>query len=128
MSTETTPETDVTSLVDTYIASLNEQDDAARHKLVEQSWTPDAHYLDPLQDETGHAGVGAIAPRVEQHYPGHRFRRTTAVDAHHDQLRFGWEMVGPDGTVAIAGIDVGRLADDGRLRSIVGFFGELGGI
>ena len=34
-------------------------------------------------------------------------------------------VVGPDGTVAVSGIDVGELADDGRLRRITGFFGEL---
>jgi hypothetical protein len=27
--------------------------------------------------------------------------------------------------VAVAGIDVGLLADDGRLRYIAGFFGDL---
>ena len=30
----------------------------------------------------------------------------------------------PDGAVVVAGIDVGALADDGRLERITGFFGE----
>lgn len=58
-------------------------------------------------------------------YPGHRFRRTSVVDGHHDQIRFGWELVAPDGTCTVAGVDVGLLARDGRLDQIVGFFGEL---
>jgi hypothetical protein len=40
-------------------------------------------------------------------------------------VRFGWQLTGPDGTVTVAGIDVGTLAADGRLQSVVGFFGPL---
>jgi hypothetical protein len=32
--------------------------------------------------------------------------------------------VSPDGTVIVAGIDVGALTADGRLRRVTGFFGE----
>jgi hypothetical protein len=49
----------------------------------------------------------------------------SAVDAHHAELRFGWELAAPDGAVVVAGIDIGELAPDGRLRRITGFFGEL---
>ena len=34
-------------------------------------------------------------------------------------------LVGPDGAVAVAGMDVGEVAADGRLRRITGFFGGL---
>ena len=47
------------------------------------------------------------------------------VDSHHEFLRFGWELVGPDGAVALAGLDVAEVADDGRLRRVTGFFGPL---
>ena len=40
-------------------------------------------------------------------------------------FRYAWELVGPDGTVALTGLDVGELAGDGRVRRISGFFGEL---
>jgi hypothetical protein len=49
----------------------------------------------------------------------------SGIDAHHDYLRFLRELVAPDGTVALAGLDVGELAADGRLRRITGFFGAL---
>lgn len=52
-------------------------------------------------------------------------RARRGVDTHHGHLRFAWELVGPDGQVAVAGVDVGELAEDGRLRRIVGFFGDL---
>jgi hypothetical protein len=62
---------------------------------------------------------------VHAQYPGHRLRRTSAIETHHDQVRFGWELVAPDGSVTVAGVDVGILAADGRLAAITGFFGPL---
>ena len=35
------------------------------------------------------------------------------------------ELAAPDGTLTVAGIDVGRFDADGRLARISGFFGEL---
>jgi hypothetical protein len=44
---------------------------------------------------------------------------------HHEHLRFAWRLVAPDGTIAVAGIDVADVAPDGRLARVVGFFGDL---
>jgi hypothetical protein len=66
-----------------------------------------------------------MADALHQQFAGHAFRRVSAIDAHHEHVRFAWELVAPDGRVALAGMDVGELAADGRLRRIVGFFGEL---
>jgi hypothetical protein len=49
----------------------------------------------------------------------------SAIDTHHDAVRYGWEMVDQDGNVVVAGIDIGQLAPDGRLQRVSGFFGEL---
>ena len=57
--------------------------------------------------------------------PGHTIDLVTAVDEHDGHLRFGWAMHGPDGSVVVEGMDYGRLAEDGRLRQIVGFFGPF---
>ena len=62
------------------------------------------------------------------HYPAHRFERTTAVDTHHGVARYGWQLVGPDGSIAVAGLDVAELAADVRLTRVFGFFGPLTGL
>jgi hypothetical protein len=62
---------------------------------------------------------------VHEQFPGFQMRVTSGIDAHNDQLRFGWELLGADGTPVVAGIDAGELADDGRLRRITGFWGDL---
>jgi hypothetical protein len=116
---------DVAKTVDTYLAMWNETDATRRAAYVEQIWTADGHYADPALEASGHAALGAMVAGVHARFPAHRFRRTSGIDLHHDQLRFGWELAGPDGSVVVAGIDVGALAPDGRLRRITGFFGEL---
>ena len=62
---------------------------------------------------------------VHEQFPGHTFRRTSGIDAHHNLIRFGWDLVGPDGSTTVAGLDVGIVADDGRLQRIGGFMGDL---
>lgn len=111
--------------VDTYLAAWNETDADRRSALIARVWTPGGRYVDPLQEATGHDGFAELAAGVQAAYPGHRFRRTTQIDGHHELIRFGWELVGPDGSVTVAGIDVAVLDDDGRLRQVTGFFGEL---
>jgi hypothetical protein len=120
-----TTTTDTTRIVDAYIAMWNEEDAAARAGLIETAWTADARYLDPLLEADGHDGLSTMVETVHEHYPGHRFARTSAVDLHHDQARFSWELAGPDGSITVAGLDVAELAEDGRLRRITGFFGPL---
>ena len=116
---------EVTTTVDTYLAMWNEEDPGRRGEHIAQAWAEDGRYVDPLLEADGHAALSEMAATVQAHYPGHRFRRVSGVDAHHDQVRFGWELCAPDGSVTVAGVDIGVLAPDGRLRQITGFFGEL---
>jgi SnoaL-like domain len=123
--TETDTTTNLGELIDRYLAAWNEADPARRAALIEQVWAADGRLIDPPLAAEGHAGIGDMAAALQAQFPGHQFRRASGIDAHHGQLRFAWQLVGPDGAVALAGLDVGELADDGRLRRIAGFFGEL---
>ena len=116
---------DITTVVDAYLAALSEADPAERARLVERAWAEDARFVDPLLDVRGHEAIADIALAVRDQFPGHDFRRTSGVDVHHDQIRFTWALVGPDGAVAAAGIDVGTVGQDGRLAHVAGFFGDV---
>lgn len=115
----------VTKTVDTYLAMWNETDAARRVEYIEQAWIPDCRYVDPQLEAEGPAALNDMVAAVQARFPGHRFRRVSGVDNHHGELRFAWELAAPDGSIVVAGIDVGELAADGRLRRIAGFFGEL---
>lgn len=111
------------TIVEQYFSTWNERDADRRLALAEKTWTPDGRYVDPQADVTGPAAFSELAASVHQLAPDHTFRLTSAVEQHHDQLRFTWEMVGPAGDVMLSGVDIGRIADDGRLAAITGFFG-----
>lgn len=106
-----------------YFAIWNETDPNRRRQRIEEVWTPDASYLDPMFSADGPAALDRLVAGVHQQFPGHRFRLVGAVDAHHDRARWGWELVGPAGGPPVAaGVDFAVLAADGRLRSVTGFF------
>ena len=115
----------VTTTVDSYLAMWNETDAARRAEHIELAWAGDGSYVDPQLEARGHAALGDMVGAVHSRFPGYRFRRVSGVDTHHDHVRFAWELAGPDGTVAVAGVDFGVLTSDGRLQSITGFFGDL---
>jgi hypothetical protein len=116
--------TDITTIVDGHLTAYGDPDAARRAERIRAVWAEDGRLIDPPATGDGHERIDALAAGLQQQFPGHRFRRTSAVDAHHDQLRYAWELVSPDGDAVLAGIDVGELAPDGRLRRITGFFGE----
>jgi hypothetical protein len=116
---------DVTAMVETYLAMWNEDDEARRAELVGRAFVEGGSYADPALEAEGHGAIGAMVAAVQERFPGHRFRRTSGIDAHHDQVRFAWELAAPDGAVTVAGIDVAAVAADGRFTRVTGFFGEL---
>lgn len=122
------PDVDIdaaTAAVDRYLSALNEPDPVRRRALIESAWSTDGGVTDPPLTGQGHAGIAALGVALHGAYAGHAFRRSSAVDFHHDRFRFAWELVGPDGAVATTGMDFGELSEDGRVGQTVGFFGEL---
>jgi hypothetical protein len=117
--------TDITTTVDAYLSAWNERDPQRRAELVRRVWAQDGSLVDPPLTGDGHDEISAVAGALHEQFAGHVFRRSSGVDEHHGRLRFAWELVGPDGAVALAGLDVGELAADGRLQRVTGFFGEL---
>jgi hypothetical protein len=87
----------------------------------------------------------AITPHHARHAPGDRPRSSlkiaqpalvapagdrgaarsgTAVDSLAGRPDRFWTVNGPDGTIAVAGIDVVSVAADGRIQTAAGIFGN----
>jgi hypothetical protein len=111
---------EIEQLVDRYIAGWNEADPDRRRDLIARTWTKDGSYVDPLMRGEGHAGIDAMIAGVQAQFPTFRFRRTSAVDAHNDRVRFGWALGPEQGEPLAGGVDFGTIAD-GRLQTIAGF-------
>ena len=112
-------------LAQRYIDTWNEADPDARRAAVDQLYTPDARYIDPLAAAEGREAIAAMIGAVQQQFPGFVFRLAGPVDGHHNQARFGWEL-GPAGAEApIVGFDVAVIDDSGQLQTVLGFLDKV---
>jgi hypothetical protein len=110
--------------VEIYAAAWNEPDEEKRGRLLEQAWADAGTYTDPQSHAAGRDALVALIGEFQRRSPDTRIELSSSVDEHHGLLRFAWRLVGPSGPV-LEGMDFGELAEDGRLRRIVGFFGPL---
>jgi ketosteroid isomerase-like protein len=110
-------------LVERYIDTWNETNAEARGSAVASVWTDGARYVDPLADVTGRDQISALIGSIQEQGPGHVFRLVDdQIDAHHDVMRFSWELVPASGGDPLAiGFDVAVTGDDGRISSVLGF-------
>jgi hypothetical protein len=125
-TTDTTanPTDTIAGTIDRYFALWNTTDAAERAARTAEVWTEDGRHVDPLADVSGHDELVAMMAGVHEHYAGGRFERTTEIDLHHDVARYGWRLVGADGNVVVEALDVATLGEDGRVRTVLAFFGE----
>lgn len=115
----------ITTTIDTYLQAYSEGDPGRRTELIEQVFAPTAVLTDPPFVASGHAELVGTFGAVLEQFPGHRFRRRSAVDEHHGVARYAWSLDAPDGTTALTGLDVVRFGDDGLIADVVGFMGDL---
>ncbi|MEU9122229.1 nuclear transport factor 2 family protein [Streptomyces sp. NPDC048506] len=117
-----------TVAVERYFEAWNATEEEALGKAVAAAFDEQARYTDPLVDVAGHEGLAAAIAGVHTQFPGFVFRPLGDVDGHHDIVRFGWELVNEaDGSAPVAGSDVVRLGEDGRIRSVLGFLDRVPG-
>lgn len=115
----------LTDLIDRYIDMWNETDAERRRALIARTWTESASYVDPAVEGDGRAGIDAMVKAVQERFPGHRFRRTSDVDGHHDRARFTWELAPEGGAAIVTGTDFAVVAANDRLQAVTGFFDRV---
>jgi hypothetical protein len=109
--------------VDRHLAAYCDGDAARRTTAIRECWNPEGRLVDPPLEARGHQGISDQAATLLSQFPRHRFERSTAVDAHHGFLRYGWRLLDAQGASVLEGIDVAELDEGGRLLRVVGFFG-----
>ncbi|WP_341676314.1 hypothetical protein [Niveibacterium sp. SC-1] len=109
-----------------YNAAWGERDAARRGALLERAWSERGTYTDPQAHVEGRAAlvshIGLVQPRLPA---GTRGVIVSAPDVHHGVFRFAWEFRDGKGALFMKGEDFGELDEDGRIRRIFGFFGDL---
>lgn len=111
------------SIVDQHLSAYCEPDRGRRGDAVRRLWHPAGRLVDPPLEGTGHEGIAEQGSHLLQQFPGHRFVRSTAIDAHHEFLRYGWQLRDAAGRTVLEGLDLMELDGEGRIRRVVGFFG-----
>ncbi|HTK63111.1 MAG TPA: nuclear transport factor 2 family protein [Pseudonocardia sp.] len=119
---------DTEQLVNRYIEVWNERGPERRAAGLREIWAAQGSYVDPLVSAAGLDQIDAAIDGAQRQFPDFVFRLTGAVEAHHNLVRFSWEL-GPDGATdaPIAGSDVAVLDEDGRLRDVHGFLDRVPG-
>ncbi|MFD9288948.1 nuclear transport factor 2 family protein [Streptomyces sp. NPDC060030] len=112
--------------VERYFAAWNAATPDDLVKAVASAFTEDGTYTDPLVEARGHDGITAAIAGAQRQFAGFRFELTGTPDAHHDLVRFTWDLVSTaDGSSPAAGFDVITLAEDGSIISVAGFLDRL---
>ena len=112
----------INEVVVRYLAAWNEREPAKRRELVAKTWAEDGTYVDAARDGHGHDKLDAMIATAQGHFPGYRLNLASGIEVHHDYLRFSWAAGGTaDAPLFIKGTDFVVLADDGRIKSVVGF-------
>jgi SnoaL-like domain len=112
-------------LARSYIEAWNQSDLEKLRMAVDELFSPDVRYVDPMLDIEGREALVATITAVQEQFPGFAFRLAGPVDGHHDQARFRWEL-GPEGVDApIVGFDVAVTDGAGRIRQVHGFLDQV---
>ena len=115
----------MTDVIERYLDCWNETDAAARRKLIEEVWAPDASYTDPLAEVTGRAAIDATIAAVQGQFPGFVFTLAGPVDAHHRQARFSWNLAPEGAEPVVVGSDVALTGPDGQIVAVFGFLDKV---
>lgn len=107
-------------IVEQYLASFNETDEARRRELLDELYTPDSSYTDPHVEVRGPEQIDTFIAMTQERFPGFTFRLAGPIDAHHDQARFQWHAGPADEPDQYVGFDV-IVTNDARIRNVYGF-------
>jgi hypothetical protein len=103
----------------------NAADEEQRRELADKALTEDTVLLYPIFEARGRGEAVATGERFQQDMPGVQIVMRSGVEHHHGWVRVAWCMVHADGSAGPDGQSIGELADDGRLRKVIGFRNPL---
>lgn len=105
-----------------YAAAWLETDPARRLAHLEDAWTEQGVYCDPLDLVTGREALSDHIGATQAGLDGGAIAVTSDPVAHHDSVFFRWTMTDASGATSLTGWDVAQLDDGGRITRLTGFF------
>jgi hypothetical protein len=126
MSTTATPALAPAALaaLDRMLAAWNERDPGKIRGHLDAALAPEVEFCDPQHHIVGIDRFEAMVREFRAAIPNANCLRTSALDGHHDRVRYTWEV--RDGeTLLVPGFDVTTVAEDGSVLRVDGFFGPF---
>lgn len=106
-----------------YIDTWNEKDAGKRKALIDDLYTADVSFTDPLVQLTGTDAIDTMVAGAQEQFAGLEFG-LGPVDGHHDTTRFTWTLGAPDAEPLVIGFDVITVVD-GRIERVLGFLDKV---
>ncbi len=94
---------------------------AERAKIFEATLTQECVYRDPLATTTGWSALTSYMQHFQEQFPGARFA-VRDFQTHNNCSIAHWDMVAPDNSVLSDGVSYGEFDEEGKLKSMTGFF------
>ncbi|NNH69372.1 nuclear transport factor 2 family protein [Nocardia uniformis] len=115
--------TEFENIAQRYIETWNESDAGKRRQLIDELYTADVSFTDPLVQLTGPDAIDAMVAGAQQQFAGLTFG-LGPVDGHHNTARFTWTLGAPDAEPLVIGFDVITVVD-GRIERVLGFLDKV---
>ena len=110
--------------LDHYFAIWNERDLSAVRGHLDLAVTEGFTFCDPLHFHVGRDALEANVREFRTKHPGVTLAITSGIDHHHDRCRYEWQITLKHRVLGV-GFDAVRIADNGLLDRIDGFFGPI---
>ncbi|WP_223146252.1 nuclear transport factor 2 family protein [Pusillimonas sp. ANT_WB101] len=114
-----------TNIATQYVHIWNENNPARRRMLIEQAFTPQASYIDPLMQSVGHEAMDAMIGAAQAQFSGLHFSVVGNPDGHNNVVRFSWALGAPDVEPLAIGTDIAVVTPEGRIEKITGFLDKM---
>ena len=106
---------------DLYLSAWSDISAEERRKRLESCVTDDCVYTDPTEQRHGRADLMDRIEISQERYPGAHFVNDKFLH-HHGQGHCDWTMYDGGGKVLAHGASYSRVAEDGRLKQMTGFY------
>ncbi|MEX1667190.1 hypothetical protein [Zhongshania arctica] len=110
--------------LDHMLAAWNEADAAKVRNHLDKALDSNVRFVDPSIDVTGIEGFEHNIHDVKSKIPGAVYSRSSGVDSQHNFHRYHW-AIHQEGQLLLSGFDVTETDEQGKVRCVIGFFGEV---
>jgi uncharacterized protein YndB with AHSA1/START domain len=112
------------SVLAAYINAWAERDPLVRRQLLTECWAEDGVFRDAMGYAEGIDDLNEYIATAQRFAPNMLMTRDGRPSRAHGFVSHRWRMVSPDGTTMMTGTNTLELTDDGRIRSVVGFWDQ----